>query len=78
MAPVFQTGRLVRVLRVRAPSYARVRPIALPSYTRPPRGRAMDLSIVGGIMDINAIIQLVIVAAVGYSLIALIMPGLRR
>ena len=30
------------------------------------------------IMDINAIIQLVIVAAVGYSLIALIMPGLRR
>ena len=29
-------------------------------------------------MDINAIIQLVIVAAVGYSLIALIMPGLRR
>ena len=36
MAPVFQTGRLVRVLRVRAPSYARVRPIALPSYTRPP------------------------------------------
>ena len=44
----------------------------------PPRGRTMDLSIVGGIMDINAIIQLVIVAAVGYSLIALIMPGLRR